>query len=87
MAREMTRQEELFFAQKLAREPTLAAFLNNQVNAGQSFMQQAARLYVCDRCESGALAHGSGYACPHCGFRSNTRSTKVRDYMKGGFWR
>jgi len=87
MSREMSRQEELFFAQKLAAEPTLAAFLNNQVTNGQNFMQQAAKLYVCERCESGALAHGSGYACPHCGYKSNTRNTRVRDFIKGGYWR
>jgi anaerobic ribonucleoside-triphosphate reductase len=87
MHREMSRQEEQYFATKLANDPTLAAFLNNQVNAGQNFMTQAARLYVCERCESGALAHGSGYACPHCGFKSETRNTRVRDYLKGGFYR
>lgn len=87
MHREMTRQEEAWFAQKFANDPTMAAFLNNQVNSGQDFMQQAGKLFVCERCESGALAHGTGYACPHCGYTSKTRSTKVRDYMKGGFYR
>lgn len=87
MAREMSAQEERYFATKLANDPTLATFLNNQVNNGQSFMQQASRLYVCDRCESGALAHGEGYKCPHCGYASKTRSTRVRDYLKGGFYR
>ena len=87
MATEMTRQQELFFATKLANDPTLAAFLNNQVNNGQDFMQQAAKLFVCERCESGALAHGTGYACPHCGYTSKTRSTKVRDYMNERMFR
>lgn len=87
MAREMTAQEEKYFATKLAGDPLLATYLNNQVNAGQNFMQQAGKLYVCERCESGALAHGNGYACPHCNYKSPTRSTKVRDYIKGGFYR
>jgi len=87
MFREMTRQEELYFAQKLAAEPTLAAFLNNQVNHGQNFMQQAAKLFVCERCEGGALAHGSGYACPHCGHKGETRRMRVKDFIRGGYWR
>lgn len=87
MAREMTRQEEAWLSQKFANDPIIAAHLNSQVNAGQSFMQHAAKLFVCERCESGALAHGTGYACPHCGYISKTRNTQVRDYLKGGFWR
>lgn len=87
MARMMTSQEERYFATKLANDPTLATFLNNQVNNGQDFMMQAGKLYVCDRCESGALAHGTGYACPHCGYKSKTRSTRVKDYMNGEMWR
>jgi hypothetical protein len=87
MARFMTAAEEKYFATKLAGDPTLAAFLNNQVNNGQDFMSQAAKLPVCDRCESGALAHGTGYRCPHCGFQSDKRSLKVRDYISGGHWR
>lgn len=83
----MTRQEERYLATKLANDPLLATFLNNQVNNNQDFMQQAGKLFVCERCESGALAHGTGYACPHCGFKSDKRSMKVRDYMKGGFHR
>jgi len=83
----MTSQEETYFATKLANEPMIAAFLNNQVNNGQSFMQQAGKLMVCERCESGALAHGTGYACPHCGFKSDKRSAKVRDYLNGRFYR
>ena len=87
MAREMSAQEETYFATKLANDPLLATFLNNQVNNGQDFMQQAGKLNVCERCESGALAHGTGYACPHCGYTSKTRSTKVRDYMQKGMWK
>lgn len=87
MARTMSRQEEVFFATKLANDPTLAAFLNNQVNNGEDFMQQAAKLFVCERCESGALAHGTGYSCPHCGYKSKTRSTRIRDYIEGGHYR
>lgn len=87
MAKYMTAQEERYFATKLANEPTLAAFLNNQVNNGQNFMTQAGKLPVCDRCESAALAHGTGYACPCCGFKSDKRSLKVRDYINDRHWR
>ena len=87
MAREMSVQEERYLATKLANDPLLATFLNNQVNNGQEFMAQAGKLNVCERCESGALAHGSGYRCVHCGYESKTRSMKVRDYMNDKFWR
>ena len=81
MAREMSTSEERYFASKLANDPLLATFLNNQVNNGQNFMSQAGKLFVCDRCESAALAHGTGYACPCCGHKSDKRSVKVRDYV------
>lgn len=86
MEREMTRQEELYFATKLAADPTLAAFLNNQVNHGQNFMQQAARLYVCERCEHAALASANGYTCPNCGHQGSNR-VSVKSYMRGGLFR
>lgn len=87
MHREMSRQEEMYFAQKLANDPTLAAFLNNQVISGQNFMQQASRLYVCDRCEHAALAHENGYICMTCGHQGANRNVRVRDYIRGGHWR
>lgn len=87
MAREMSVQEEKYFATKLADDPTLAAFLNNQVNNGQSFMKQAGKLQVCERCESAALADGPGYACVRCGYKSKTRSMPVKDYMRAALFR
>jgi tRNA(Ile2) C34 agmatinyltransferase TiaS len=86
-SREMTETEQKYLISKVGNDPTIAAFLNNQVNQDQSFMQQATRLYICDRCESGALAHGTGYRCVHCGYESKTRSLRIRDYLKGGFHR
>ena len=46
MAREMSTSEERYFASKLANDPLLATFLNNQVNNGQNFMSQAGKLFV-----------------------------------------
>ena len=88
MHREMTAQEERYFATKLANDPSMAAFLHNQINhGGQDFMQQAGRVYVCERCESGALAHNQGYKCVACGHEGKHRNVRVRDYLKGGFYR
>jgi Predicted DNA-binding protein containing a Zn-ribbon domain len=86
--RMMTDREARYLMHVTNGDPLIASYLNNQVNHGQNFLQQAANLLVCEKCESAALAHQQGYVCPRCGYRSATRSQyKVRDHIKRGAFR
>jgi hypothetical protein len=88
VSREMTPQEQRFFAHALKNDPVVGAYIRNQAMYGHDPLKVGRNLMVSLCCEAAALHHNGGAMCGKCGkWMPKGKTHKIKEHFAQGLYR
>lgn len=84
----MDAREQYYWMHYLQNDPLVGDYIRSQIRQNPQLRKEVLNQPVCGRCEKFAFYHKDGVMCPSCGsFTLKSKTHKVREHVKGGYYK